>query len=176
MDNAIARSYSCLDSWTGHEKVSWDRGPIPGPPGIWVSLLVPVSQESEEVAPSSLAGPINLAPNQAPLKSRGSDKRSAHLFSLDSNPEIILWLLQDLKQIKFERAERAALNGWLCQELWVFTPGNGLTERLRPPATVAAGAVSTGPQLGLCEVGVLALLSPASSFGFLDTDNVRERV
>lgn len=145
MDNAIARSYPCLDSCMGHEKVSWDRGPLPGPPGIWVSLLVPVSQESKEVAPSSLAGRINLAPNQAPLKRRRSDKRATHLFSLDSNPEIIPWLLQDLKQIKFERAERAALNGWLCQELWVFAPGNGLTERLRPPATVAVVAVSTGP-------------------------------
>lgn len=138
--------------------------------------LVPMSQESKEVAPSSLASWINLAPNQAPLKRRGCNKRSAHLFSLDSDPEIIPWLLQDLKQIKFERAERAALNGWLCQELWVFTPGNGLSERLRPPATVAVVAVSTGPQLGLCAVGVLALLSPASSFGFLDIDNVSERV
>lgn len=54
----------------------------------------------------------------------------AHLFSLDSNPEIILWLLQDLKQIKFERAERAALNGWLCGKMLVFAPGDGLTERL----------------------------------------------
>lgn len=70
------------------------------------------------------------------------DKRAAHLFPLDSNPEIILWLLQDLKQIKFERAERAALNGWLCQELWVFAPGNGLSERLSPLAVVAEVAVS----------------------------------
>lgn len=97
----------------GHEKVSWDRGPLPGPPGIWVSLLVPVSQESKEVAPSSLAGRLNLVPNQAPLKRRRSDKRTAHLFSLDFNPEIIPWLLQDLKQIKFERAERAAFE-WLA--------------------------------------------------------------
>lgn len=41
----------------------------------------------------------------------------AHLFLLDSNPEIILRLLQDLKQIKSERAERATLNGWLCGEV-----------------------------------------------------------
>lgn len=70
------------------------------------------------------------------------DKRAAHLFSLESNPKIILWLLQDLKQIKFARAERAALNGWLCQEMWVFAPGSGLTERLSPLAVVAEVAVS----------------------------------
>lgn len=72
----------------------------------------------------------------------GGDKRIAHLFSLDSNPEIILWLLQDLKQIKFERAERAALNGCLCQEMWAFAAGNGLTGRLSPLAEVAEVAVS----------------------------------
>lgn len=145
MDDAIARYYHCLGPWMGHEKVSWARGPILGPPGIWVSILVTGAQESKEVPPSSLASLINLAPNQSPLKRRRRDKRATHLFSLDSNPEIILWLLQDLKQIKFERAERAALNGWLCQEMWVFTPGNGLTGRLHPPAVVAVLAVSRGP-------------------------------
>lgn len=97
--------------WIGHERV---RGRIPGPLRIWVSILVTSAQESKRVPLSRLASLINLAPNQAPLKGGGEDKRAAHLFSLDSNPEIIRWLLQDLKQIKFERAERAALNSWLC--------------------------------------------------------------
>lgn len=88
-----------------------------GPLGIQVHILVTGTQEGKEVPPSPLASLINLAPNQAPLKRRRRDKRAAHLFSLDSNPEIILWLLQDLEQIKFERAERAALNNWLCQEM-----------------------------------------------------------
>ena len=129
----------------GHGKVSWVRAFALVPPGIWVSVLVTSAQESKGVPLSPLAGLINLASNQALLKGRwgvGGDKRIAHLFSLDSNPEIILWLLQDLKQIKFERAERAALNGCLCQEMWAFAPGNGLTGRLSPLAVVAEVAVS----------------------------------
>lgn len=96
--------------WIGHERL---RGPTAGPLWIWVSILVTSARESKRVPLSRLAALINLAPNQAHLKGGGEDKRAAHLFSLDSNPEIIRWLLQDLKQIKFERAKRAALNSWL---------------------------------------------------------------
>lgn len=103
------------------------------------------------------SGLIKPAPWSGPFRGGGGgvDKRAAHLFSLDSNPEIILWLLQDLKQIKFERAERAALNGWLCGEMWVFAPGNGFTERQHALAMAAGVATVRDRDVGL--VGQLLL-------------------
>lgn len=100
VDDVMASSHHCMViGWGMRGSASW-----------W---LVP-KRAKGPLYPIGLITLINLAPNQAPLKGGGEDKRAAHLFSLDSNPEIIRWLLQDLKQIKFERAERAALNSWLC--------------------------------------------------------------
>lgn len=90
----------------------------------------------------------------------------AHLFPLDSNPEIILRLLQDLKQIKFERAERAALNGWLCGEHRV------LIQEMVELNRGSWSGVSTGQRLWPYVVAPSNLLSPASSFGFLAFDSI----
>lgn len=101
------------------------------------------------------------------------DKRAAHLFSLDSNPEIILWLLQDLKQIKFERAERAALNGWLCRES-AFCSRKWLNLETAPPLPWGLGWLLVHDRDSTIVVGAFALLSLVSGF-FPDFDNVRGR-
>lgn len=91
----------------------------------------------------------------------------AHLFLLDSNPEIILRLLQDLKQIKSEKGregdfERLALwrSGVLIREMAELSCGSW-------------DGVSAGWRLWPSALASSNLLSLASGFGFPASDNIR---